>query len=242
MGLGFFINSETIAQGSRATAVSDFSNQPITVEVPANSQTFRVPQFLTIVDDDIDEDEQSFAVVAEIGPDVPESISCFQRNVGETGCHGRRGATEIRITDNDPMIIGFTERILTVAEDEVPGVDSFPLQINVASARTAEREHPMEFRLQEASTNATIETHIPSSPVFDATFGLRENSDDPIEEHRNLEPGLLTVQPPLLTAIRNDFIPENKECYTIRIFPVDVLVAVSCLHAMKIAKCRQLFL
>ena len=121
------------------------------------------------------------------------------------------------------MIIGFTERILTVSEGQVPGVDSFLLQINVASLRPSEREYPMGFRLREASTNATIETQIPSSPVFDATFGLRENPDYPIEEHRNLAPGLLTVQPPLLTAIRNDFIPEHKECYTIRIFLVDVL-------------------
>ena len=27
--------------------------------------------------------------------------SCFQTRVGETQCFGRRGATEIRITDND---------------------------------------------------------------------------------------------------------------------------------------------
>ena len=121
------------------------------------------------------------------------------------------------------MIIGFTERIRTVSEGEVPGVDLFQLQINVTSLRTSEREYPMGFRLQESISNATIETQIPSSPVFDATFGRRENSDDPVEERRNLAPGLLTVQPPLLTAIRNDFIPEHKECYTIYIFLVDVL-------------------
>ena len=120
------------------------------------------------------------------------------------------------------MIIGFTERIRTVSEGQVPGVDSFLLQINVASLRPSEREYPMGFRLREASTNATIETQIPSSPVFDATFGLRENPDYPIEEHRNLAPGLLTVLPPLLTAIRNDFIPEDLECFTLSILPVGV--------------------
>ena len=100
-------------------------------------------------------------------------------------------------------------------------MDLFSLQINAASLRTAEREHPMEFRLQEFSTNATIETLIASSFVFDATFGLRENPDDPIEEARDLDPGSRTVQP-LVTAIRNDLMPEDTECYTIRIFPVDV--------------------
>ena len=120
------------------------------------------------------------------------------------------------------MIIGFTERIRTVSEGEVPGVDSFLLQINVASLWTSEREYGMIFRLQESSTNATIETPSASSPVFDAIFGLRQNPDDPIEESRDLAPGLLTVQP-LETVIRNDIIPEDLECFTIRIFPVDVL-------------------
>ena len=80
---------------------ADFSNEPVTVVVPPGSRTFTVPEFFTVVDDDIDEDEQSFAVVAEIGPDVPENISCFELGVGRRECFGRQGATEIRITDND---------------------------------------------------------------------------------------------------------------------------------------------
>ena len=54
-------------------------------------------------DDDIDEFEQSFVLVAEIGDDVPDSFACFQRQVGETDCFNRTGATEIRIMDNDGM-------------------------------------------------------------------------------------------------------------------------------------------
>ena len=54
-----------------------------------------------IVDDNIDEDEQSFAIIAEIGADVPDAVACFQAEEGQTDCFGRRGATEIRITDND---------------------------------------------------------------------------------------------------------------------------------------------
>ena len=52
-------------------------------------------------DDDIDEIEQSFALVAEIGDDVPDSFACFQGQVGDRACLGRTGATEIRIMDND---------------------------------------------------------------------------------------------------------------------------------------------
>ena len=56
--------------------------------------------FFTINDDNVDEDEQSFAIVAEI-LDVPEDISCFQTAPGTITCFGTHGATEIKITDND---------------------------------------------------------------------------------------------------------------------------------------------
>ena len=80
----------------------------ITVEIPAattdGTQTYEVPDFFQVNDDDIDEIEQSFAIVATIGNDVPDApfnFSCFQLAAGEIECFGRRGATEIRITDND---------------------------------------------------------------------------------------------------------------------------------------------
>ena len=46
-------------------------------------------------------------MVAEIGPDVPENISCFQIGIGVTECDGRRGATEIRIYDNDRELLTY---------------------------------------------------------------------------------------------------------------------------------------
>ena len=120
------------------------------------------------------------------------------------------------------MIIGFTERIRTVSEGQESAVDLFQLQIIVSSLRSAERVHPMLFRIVESRTNATVETLIPASNVFDATFGSRANPDYPIAETMNLLPGKRTVSPPLVTAIRNDIIPEEIESYTIRIFPVDI--------------------
>ena len=50
---------------------------------------------------------QSFVLVAEIGADVPERLTCFQREEDETECNGnidpfaRFGATMISIIDND---------------------------------------------------------------------------------------------------------------------------------------------
>ena len=62
---------------------------------------FVIPEEYEIIDDDIDEIEQSFALVAERGDDVPEKFTCFQRHASDTECFGRRGATEIVILDND---------------------------------------------------------------------------------------------------------------------------------------------
>ena len=86
---------------------ADFSDRPFTIVLPATQDDpdaaimFAIPEEYEIIDDDIDEVEQSFALVAEIGDDVPEEFTCFQRHPSDTECFGRRGATEIEILDND---------------------------------------------------------------------------------------------------------------------------------------------
>ena len=102
-----------------------------------------------------------------------------------------------------------------------PGGDVWLLPIEVATMRTAEREHPMIFRVQEASSSAIVE---PIGDVvnqlYDAIFGTRDNIGEPIEEFFNLE-ALEDTIPLLTTFIRNDLRPEYEECFTIHIFPVD---------------------
>ena len=58
---------------------------------------------LIVTNDDVNELEQCFVLVAELGDDVPDSFACFQRSVGDTNCFGRTGATKINIVDNDGM-------------------------------------------------------------------------------------------------------------------------------------------
>ena len=90
---------------------ADFSEQCTNITVPAadtpGSQTYTIEKCFTAVDDDLNEVRQSFALIAEIGDDVPSD--CFVGYIGltdcrcfqiETECFGR-GATEIRIADND---------------------------------------------------------------------------------------------------------------------------------------------
>ena len=68
-----------------------------TAEVPAaTTDSIQIPNFFSVRDDNVHEFTQSFAVVAEIGPDVPENFTCFQTQAGLGDCFGRRGATEIR--------------------------------------------------------------------------------------------------------------------------------------------------
>ena len=122
------------------------------------------------------------------------------------------------------MIIGFTTRTVYVPENNAqPGFDVWLLTIEVATMRTAEREHPMIFRVQGASSSAIVE---PLGDVvnqqYDAIFGTRNNIGDPIEEFFILEALEDTIDN-RIAFIRDDRRPEDRECFTIRIIPVDVL-------------------
>ena len=91
---------------------ADFSSASFDVTIPPSEDSteaseFTIPQNFTITDDEIDEVLQTFVLVGEIGADVPESFTCFQREEGETGCNAnmestaRFGATRIQINDDE---------------------------------------------------------------------------------------------------------------------------------------------
>ena len=119
------------------------------------------------------------------------------------------------------MLIGFTQRFRTVSESNaLEGEDLFTIHIDVATLTTAEREHPMIFRLQSRGTAIVEPGNDIQNKLFDAVFGNRLYHG-PIQEEFNLE-HLVTTIPPLQAQIRDDLRPEEEECFTIRIFPVDV--------------------
>ena len=113
------------------------------------------------------------------------------------------------------MVIGFTERIRTVSESEVYGVDLFQLYISVATLRVSEREYGMLYRILSSST-ATVVSFNARGHHFDARFGTVT-----LEETHYLYPGSSIIRP-LVTAIRNDFEPEDEECYSIYVSPVEI--------------------
>ena len=120
------------------------------------------------------------------------------------------------------MVIGFTQRVRSVSESDVTeGEDLLPIDINVATQRLAERKHPMVFRFQSGGTAIVEPINDIQNELFDVLFGIRLEPDAPIREEFNLERLAATI-PSLPAQIREDFRPEEEECFTIRIFPIDV--------------------
>ena len=126
------------------------------------------------------------------------------------------------------MIIGFTERQRTVSEGIVPqGDDEFRLTYDVAAMRISERDHLMTFRLLEDISTATVNTRQELQDAYfllinDAVFGQERVRNDPIEVSLILPLGRTTLLQELPTFIRGDFVPEDDECYTVRVFADNV--------------------
>ena len=126
------------------------------------------------------------------------------------------------------MIIGFTERRRTVCEGIVPeGEAEFQLTYPVAALRTSERDHLITFRLLEDISTATVNTRQELGDIdvlrnIDAVFGEQREENDPIEVYFRLPLGSTTLPQDLQTFIRGDFDVEDDECYTVRVFTVDV--------------------
>ena len=119
------------------------------------------------------------------------------------------------------MLIGFTQRVRTVSESDVKGEELFPINIDVATLRPADREYKIIFRLLSGGTAIVKPGNNVQDVSFDTLFGIKVEPNGPIQEEFDLEPQVATI-PPLPVEIRDDLRPEDEECFTIRIFPVDV--------------------
>ena len=116
------------------------------------------------------------------------------------------------------MVIGFTQRFRTVFESEAIERVLLNINVDVATLRTAEKEHQMIFRLWYSNTAIVEPENDLTNPLLDAVFGTRTN--DHIQQEFHLKPLQFTI-PPLTVRIRDDLRPEIEECFTIYIFPVD---------------------
>ena len=111
------------------------------------------------------------------------------------------------------MVIGFTERRRTVSESDVPVADSLQLLINVSTLRVSEREYRMLYRVLSSGTATVVSFNMVD---FDARFGAIET-----EQLDVLLPGSDFISP-LSVQIINDIVPEDEECFSIRISPINI--------------------
>ena len=84
---------------------TDFTGRPFTITIPPTpndpTSEFVIPENFIVIDDDVNEVQQSFVLVAQLGYDVPDEFACFQRCSSDTDFCRRTGAAEIMIVDND---------------------------------------------------------------------------------------------------------------------------------------------
>ena len=74
----------------------------------------------------------------------------------------------------------------------------------------------MLFRVEESISTATVESIVFTGSTYDVLFGVRDNPGDPIDSVQLLHPGQGVLQRPRV-FIRDDFIVEDEECFTIRV-------------------------
>ena len=117
------------------------------------------------------------------------------------------------------MVIGFTEVMQCVSENEIPGRNEFFVFIDLNNLRVSEREYGLLFRLLGGGGATVVSFANEDSDDHDARFGKIEA--DLIEQRDFLDPGDDRINP-LRTQIVNDFIPEDEECFTIELSPIDI--------------------
>ena len=119
-------------------------------------------------------------------------------------------------------MIGFTQRVQTVSENAVPGRDFSQLYIDVTAGRMADREYSITFILDQNNTAIVESLGLVFRADFDALFGVRVDPLEPLTVERILREGETMFFSPLLVNIRNDFLIEEEECFTINILNINL--------------------
>ena len=113
------------------------------------------------------------------------------------------------------MFVGFTERRTNISERTDVPVDVYRIAIEVSAERTSELIHTSTIYVVESKT-ATVESFSSHSLFYDALFGTIVVPGDPLQEVHLLRSGERRYQD-IQLSIRNDFLIENEECFTLSI-------------------------
>ena len=92
---------------------ADFNTTSITITIPAGTIEFEIT-YKFFRDDEVNEIDQSFALVGVVGDDVPDEFACFQRRTGDPLCFGRTGGATIKIEDNDGKALCPSKLVLKI--------------------------------------------------------------------------------------------------------------------------------
>ena len=116
------------------------------------------------------------------------------------------------------VTIGFTQRSQTVSEASVLSGQHLlhlPDIVTAAAQSPVTRDYTIVFEHIEFGSAAIVESGISVHPGFDALFGTRFGGR--LQVTRLLRSGETQIAP-LSVSLRNDFVPEEVECFAIRIF------------------------
>ena len=94
--------------------------------------------------------------------------------------------------------------------------DSFILPIAFEAVRTSELEYITRIQVVESISTAIVAPiNVPGITMFDATFGVRDNPEDPIREDHSIEAGTNYLQGILRVSLTDDLHIEPDECFTL---------------------------
>ena len=120
------------------------------------------------------------------------------------------------------MILGFSERTWTVSEGAtLSGDDQFVIDIIITSMRISEIAYTVGTRSVIEGQPIIEPSDNVQNPMFDGTFGTREENTINNLVHSDLLSANTSMLAPLRVTIRDDFVPEEEECFELSIFPVD---------------------
>ena len=120
------------------------------------------------------------------------------------------------------MILGFGERRQTVSEaDATSGQEFINRQICITSLRTSEIAYPVGVRSVFGGQPTIEPMDDIQNPMYDGLFGSREEDTIYNLVIMDILEVNTVVLSPLHITIRDDFLPEEEECFELSIFQVE---------------------
>ena len=102
-----------------------------------------------------------------------------------------------------------------MSEGEAQPEEFISITVNVSKNRISEINYTVYIQYQDVISRAIVEPLSSNDVEYDALFGERLDSNKPIEELQEIRPGQNSTS--IHLKILNDLIPEEEECFTLRI-------------------------